>query len=398
MSSLLDAGIDLRCGDAIERLKEIPDNYVSCCVTSPPYPSLRNYGCSGQIGLESTHEEYLEKLVRVFREVRRVTHLTGTAWIVIGDRYVAPPQRGGMSFPNLKQEDLVGIPWLLAFALRADGWWLRSVLVWDKVACMPESIQDRPTMSHEYIIMLSKSMNYYYDIDAIREPHKDEWVQNRSAESYLDTKNFGERSDRNPSFVKNYSGAVVGNPLGRNKRSVWRVTPEPIRESHTAAYPTKLIEPCILAGTSEKGVCPECFNPWGRVIDKVRIEPERGEADVSGHKITGVYRQFNTTLSKNRIVGGTSLTKFRSETSNWEPTCDHGLDPVSAVVLDPFCGSGTTGVVALRWKRKFVGIDLNPEYIEMARGRVLKLWGLDASTVAPVEGSIFSRLRNQEKK
>ena len=291
-------------GDALEGLRTLEPESVHACVTSPPYYNLRDYGVAGQIGAEATPEEFVEKLVEVFREVRRVLRPDGTLWVNIGDSYATrsgnqPPTNTRNSCghteertpPGYKYKDLIGVPWLLAFALRADGWYLRQDIIWNKSNCMPESVRDRCTKSHEYIFLLSKSERYYFDPQAIREPAgtKGNARSFRGGGAYT-----GGRSFNNSAEVARESHGNVKNDTGtRNKRDVWTVSTTGFRGAHFAVFPEKLIEPCILAG------CPE---------------------------------------------GGT--------------------------VLDPFTGSGTTGVVAKRLGRNFVGCEINPDYAKMAAGRI----------------------------
>ena len=388
-------------GDCLEKLKELPDGIVDCCVTSPPYYGLRDYGtgtwvggdpncphrrlskysdktitghaqaelagnvgdaiyktvcplCGAvrvdkQIGLEETPEEYVQKLVEVFREVRRILKNDGTLWLNIGDSYAA--ERGGTHQPaetlaggkhgytedgdivnrgrehgynptrnasaiGLKHKDLIGIPWMLAFALRADGWYLRQDIIWAKPNPMPESVKDRCTKSHEYIFLLSKSQKYYFDHEAIQEEAiwKDDKRASKERIAYEGKRTQGTDSHAQQSFVafshKRYKNLEYkgqqnhsmherrseGLPdieyVVRNKRDVWSVPVQPIREAHFATFPEKLIEPCILAGSR---------------------------------------------------VGG--------------------------AVLDPFFGSGTTGRVSVRLNRSYIGIELNPEYIEIEKRR-----------------------------
>lgn len=268
------------CGDAEIRLRELRSESVQTCITSPPYYGLRDYGITGQIGAENTPEEYINKLVDVFREVRRVLRPDGTLWVNIGDTYAtgtkakrqqsknpgvgsnrqeAQNSVGRVGTPKgCKTKDLIGIPWTLAFALRKDGWYLRQDIIWHKQNAMPESVKDRCTKSHEYIFLLSKSDRYYFDAAAISEQAAEKSATSR-----------------------------------RNKRDVWTINTGGFRGAHFAVFPEKLVEPCILAG------CPE---------------------------------------------GGT--------------------------VLDPFTGSGTTGVVAKQTGRNFIGIEINPEYCEMAERRI----------------------------
>ena len=297
-------------GDCIEKLRDLDDESVHTCVTSPPYYGLRDYGHDGQIGLEETPDEFVSKLVDVFREVRRVLRDDGTLWVNLGDSYAAnrtyqvPSTKGGPKHSHsqsaggagskvpegLKPKDLIGIPWMVAFALRADGWYLRQDIIWSKGNPMPESVRDRCTKAHEYIFLLSKSQRYRYDHEATKEPatglqkDRDRAVITGRGTQKTSAARGGDR-DR--------SGGYPTEGDTRNRRSVWNVNPKPFKGAHFAVYPPDLIEPCILAG------CPE---------------------------------------------GG------------W--------------VLDPFTGSGTTGVVALQNGRNFVGCELNPEYAEMARERI----------------------------
>jgi site-specific DNA-methyltransferase (adenine-specific) len=302
--------VKILVGDVLERLRQLPDESVQCVVTSPPYWGLRDYGTEGQIGLEPTPQEYVAKMVDVFREVWRVLRSDGTCWVNLGDSYTSGGRGGNGSFaderpgwrgmpsefgkkrgiPGLKSKDLVGIPWRVAFALQADGWYLRSDIIWHKPNPMPESVTDRPTKAHEYLFLLSKSERYYYDAEVIKEEvtggahSRGNGVNPKCAE-------MGTGIKQNSSF----SAAVADLVSSRNKRSVWTIPTQPFPEAHFATYPEKLVEPCILAGSKE---------------------------------------------------GDT--------------------------VLDPFCGSGTTGVVALGHGRDFIGIELNPEYAAMSKRRIFK--------------------------
>lgn len=267
-------------GDAAVRLKDLESESIHTCVTSPPYYNLRNYRAHGQIGMEETPEEYIANLVDVFREVHRVLRMDGTLWVNIGDSYATssgsqPPTNTRNSHGHtskrvpkgLKRKDMIGIPWMLAFALRADGWYLRQDIIWTKPNAMPESVRDRCTRSHEYVFLLSKGQKYYFNADAISET------------------------------------ARHHNEGNRNKRDVWSVPTGGFKSDHVAVFPEKLVEPCVLAG------CP---------------------------------------------VGG--------------------------VVLDPFSGSGTTGAVAKRLGRDFVGVEINPQYRRMAIERI--------AAVATAEGDL----------
>ncbi len=306
-------------GDCRDRLKELPDESVNCVVTSPPYFGLRDYGCEGQIGLETSFGTYVTVLSETFDEVRRVLKNDGTLWLNLGDSYAGSwgaqsrgdDYPGGLEggsmlsarqidthpkgirtsslirFPCLKPKDLAGIPWRVAFALQARGWWLRQDIIWSKPNPMPESVTDRCTKAHEYLFLLSKSERYFYDADAIKEPDGGRMAGNvngfkdRQGAAEFQVKSGGIGSD----------GWEVG--TGRNKRSVWTVGTMPFSEAHFATFPPALIKPCILAG------CPE---------------------------------------------GGT--------------------------VFDPFGGAGTTGLVADRLKRNAILIELNPVYADMAERRI----------------------------
>ena len=238
---------------------------VQMCVTSPPYYGLRDYGGeSSQIGQEQTPEEYIEELVKVFREVKNVLADDGTLWLNIGDSYYNYRPGKGQSYPKqtvsktkqdlpdkcnkrgnkldgLKEKDLIGIPWLLAFALRKDGWYLRQDIIWHKPNPMPESVKDRCTKSHEYIFLFSKNKKYYYDNEAIKEPAKDWGTRDRTKGKYH---NKGTGLSPHTGLNKSYPT--------KNKRSVWSVTNKPYKGTHFAVFPPDLIEPCILAG-SKKG-------------------------------------------------------------------------------------------------------------------------------------------------
>ena len=330
-------------GDCLSVLPTVPDKSVHCCVTSPPYFGLRDYGHDGQIGLEPTPDEYVAKMVSVFREVRRVLRDDGTLWLNLGDSYAA--QRSGTQMPaetlaggrngkpvdgrgnrgrsnndddgvdgnagnqnqsrlahrnaaaiGLKHKDLIGIPWRVAFALQADGWYLRQDIIWHKPNPMPESVTDRCTKAHEYIFLFSKSERYHFDSSAIAEPAEygeahakkaTSWGMNRKHPNKNNVQKYAFVGD-NHTCNKDSNGNFV-----RNKRSVWTVTTKPFKGAHFATFPTELILPCVLAG------CP---------------------------------------------AGGT--------------------------VLDPFNGAGTSGLVALSNGRNYVGIELNPEYVALSMERM----------------------------
>ena len=300
---------EILVGDALTRLRELPSDSVHCCVTSPPYWGLRDYGMAGQIGLEKSYPEYVAKLVEVFREVRCVLRPDGTLWLNMGDSYASawPCQRrnqmGAGSLPNgkrearpprlpdgLKDKDLIGIPWRVAFALQGDGWWLRSDIIWAKPNPMPESVTDRCTKAHEYVFLLAKSERYYYDAKAIAERSLYAGDIKRQGEKSLSR---GQANGANIERSGNARHETVTVTDTRNKRTVWTIPTSPFPDAHFAVFPEALVEPCILAG------CP----PGG-------------------------------------------------------------------VVFDPFMGSGTVAIVALKAGRQFIGIELNPEYAKIAEARI----------------------------
>ena len=303
------------CGDALETLKNFPDESINCSITSPPYYGLRDYHKKEQIGREKTVEEYLDRLINVFREVRRVLKKDGTCFIVIGDSYAGtsskkeqrdpkyPKGRNGQN-PSItqkvlgyKSKDLMGIPWRLAFALREDGWYLRSDIIWHKENAMPEACRDRPTRSYEHIFLLSKSPRYYYDYDSLAEPMKEvskkRYVRGRSKENKYLNENSGAKIQKinEARGYGQYKGDNI--PQFRNKRDIWTINTTSFRGNHYAAFPPKLAEICVIAGSPEGGV-----------------------------------------------------------------------------VLDPFIGSGTVGLIALLHNRKYIGIELNEEYVDLARKRI----------------------------
>jgi DNA modification methylase len=306
-------------GDALAVLRTLPDASVHCCVTSPPYYGLRDYGMEGQIGLEQTPDAYVAKMVAVLSEVRRVLRDDGTLWLNIGDSYagggnyrgvsseatLSAKQRsnggargvsqllGAKNTPGCKPKDLIGIPWMLAFALRADGWYLRKDIIWHKPNPMPESVRDRPTSAHEYLFLLAKSSVYHYDIDAIREEPTGRTDAIRS---------FGNVPDRSDGNGRGYELDAL---VGRNKRSVWTIATKPFSEAHFATMAPELAETCIKAGC-----------------------------------------------------------------------------PIDGMVLDPFGGAGTTGMVADRLGRNATLIELNPAYVEIARKRLSDDAGMFAEVAA----------------
>jgi len=241
------------CGDALQVLQNAPDEIVDCTVTSPPYFQQRDYGSAEQVGNESTVEEYVERLQKIFAEVFRVTKSTGSLWIVLGDKY--------------RDGELLGVPWMVAFALKEVGWKLRSDIIWQKPNAMPSSAKTRPTVDHEYVFFFTKSAKYYYDVDAIREPHVTFSEQSRMKGG---RNHFGKRGST-PEAGKNGGNVNLHDarwdqafhPKGRNKRTVWSIPLSKFREAHFAVFPEKLVETCVLAGSPPDGLVLDPFSGSG---------------------------------------------------------------------------------------------------------------------------------------
>ncbi len=506
-------------GHVLNILKQLPDESVQCCVTSPPYWGLRDYGlppqiwdvpaelescmhewgetinnhqrgkvgnnstlegglqaggdsrlqrsfsgqfcqmCGawrGSLGLEPTPELYVKHIVDIFSQVKRVLRKDGTLWVNMGDSYASGKYKyynsngyddPGWSNrqskkppPGLKPKDLCGIPWLVAFALRNDGWYLRSDIIWEKPNPMPESMKDRPTRAHEYLFLLSRSRKYFYDHDAIKEEHGyNRWTDNRKQDaSVIDAVHHGEvgktsmlrkgklnhfpeggrnkrsvwktpdgwdtsvgegghgaihkygrekgkipikdeavsaRMCRGPGWRKktksgnlerkenqnpgaNFGVSVPWEGNTANKRTVWTLPTMPFPDAHFATFPPKLIEPCILAGTSEKGCCAECGAPWERItkskyagnLDAPKAMQKKQAESMGGNKTVSGFAHVHATKE--------------SKTIGWQLTCKCKADVEPCMVLDMFIGAGTTGIVAHKYGRKFIGIDLSETYLK----------------------------------
>ncbi len=291
-----DMNTKILIGDCLLSMASMSDQSVNCCVTSPPYFGLRDYGHDGQIGLEETPEAYVTKMVEVFREVRRVLRDDGTVWLNIGDSYAGSGkgrnadgshQEGGKQgtnrgtilgslvktkSPNCKPKDLIGIPWMLAFALRSDGWYLRQDIIWHKPNPMPESVEDRCTKAHEYIFLLSKSERYFFDSEAMKEPSVSEKPMGNKRHKYADAYNAGISEEHR---TKAGLVALAGIKWEtRNRRSVWTVNTKPYKGAHFATYPPELIRPCIKAGCPKGGVVLDPFGGSGTTA-QVAIEEGR---------------------------------------------------------------------------------------------------------------------------
>ena len=329
-----------------------------------------------QIGLEPTPEAYVAKMVEVFREVRRVLRPDGTLWLNIGDSYNGSggaggdyadgglkdgqPKYPGRHIGTLKPKDLVGIPWRLAFALQADGWWLRSDIIWHKPNPMPESVTDRPTKAHEYVFLLTKAARYYYDAEAVKEA--------------------GNEPERvRGDFIGTTQRKLAGRPVteiatqtaSRNLRDVWTIASQPYPEAHFATFPEALVERPILAGTSEKGCCAECGAPWERQVERGDLVADDGNQVrdlVQPVKRDGSLTAWSRPGGKVDTVVPNHHVK--TTTTGWRPTCTHEAAVVPCTVLDPFAGSGTTLAVARRLGRNGVGIELNPAYVKLVEKRL----------------------------
>jgi DNA modification methylase len=378
--------VDIRIGDCRHLLAAVPDESVHCVVTSPPYFGLRDYGVAGQIGLEPTPDAFVAEMVAVFREVRRVLRSDGTCWLNLGDSYCSPPAGNktpsGVSqtrpsrlaadlqtyntqakdWGGLPAKNLLGIPWRVAFALQADGWYLRQDIIWSKPNPMPESVTDRCTKAHEYLFLLSKSARYWYDADAIKEepaPYRPTGKNVGYNEGNADPKGGGFRGS---------GGLSEWRPddNGRNKRSVWTVATQPFSEAHFATFPHDLIEPCIKAGCP-KQCCAKCGAPWDRVVERTPMQIARSER---------THEKGHTRAS------GTMTAPPTSTTLGFQPSCACNAATVPGAVLDPFGGAGTTGLVADRLGRNAILLELNPTYAEMARRRISNDAGMFAEVAA----------------
>jgi DNA modification methylase len=338
------------------------------------------------IGLEQTPSDYVAKMVQVFREVWRVLRDDGTAWINLGDSYNANTGSGfngqkryddanrntRMKLPELRPKNLVGIPWRVALALQADGWYLRSDIIWAKPNPMPESVTDRPTKAHEYVFLLTKRARYFYDADAVREGYAGSFEKYMSSLASARRYYEGSQNKKATGFKNDRHNS------GRNRRTVWTIATATYSGAHFATFPPKLIEPMIKAGTSERGCCPECGKQWVRVTEKTRIPNP-------GHKWGS---RGNDKHSQHATLTTSELTV--STTIGFTPTCSHDHTPIPSTVLDPFVGSGTTVQVARALGRRGIGVDLSAEYLQLARQRLeldrLDDWGKGITDEAVYEG------------
>jgi DNA modification methylase len=348
--------------------------------------------------------------VAVFREVRRVLRDDGTVWLNLGDAYASSPASGGERIgrpqdknpgthqrtpklpwkrpDGLKPKDLIGMPWMVAFALRADGWYLRSDIIWSKPNPMPESVRDRPTSAHEHVFLLTKRPRYFYDADAVRTPalsDRPDMAEKglRTGGAYLNgNKDNAAKPDKQRGHGRRHDGfndrwdampKTEQQAMGANLRNVWTIATHAFPDAHFATFPPALVEPCIKAGTSEKGCCGSCGSPWVRRTDVERGGPStRGDRKNAGTRFCEGFA-FKGGGSPTGIVAGSDtrgMPSLATTTTGWAPTCTCDADVVPCQVLDPFGGAGTTGLVADRLGRDAVLIDLSSEYAEMAERRI----------------------------
>ena len=394
-------------GDALEILQALPADSVHCCATSPPYFGLRAYlqgkDRGREIGSEASPDAYIASLVALFREVRRVLHPAGTLWLNLGDSYAVDPRKGASGegknsawlggrqatrqtrkpLPEgLPQKNLMMIPARVALALQADGWLLRSMIPWLKRNSMPTSAEDRPGTATEYVFLLTRSPDYFYDRVAVQRPISQPGrVQTTYRRPHKQQMATGPMARGQEGFNHQYEdpGRIWGNPEDRNRRDadwwfeswqgLYQEEDEPLalpvnltsyRGAHFATWPPKLVLPMIQAGTSQHGCCPACKAPWQRLVEKQRTATRPGDDT----KVQGRASKEIGNRDPARHV-----TVLR--TTGWQPTCkcpDHKPEP--CVVLDPFTGSGTTGQVALEQGRQFLGCELNPDYLPLIRERL----------------------------
>jgi DNA modification methylase len=406
-------------GNVLDALRNVESDAAQAVVTSPPYWGLRDYGVpptiwggeagcrhrwrdglggrvcercdawKGCLGHEATPDLYVDHLVEVMREIRRCLRPDGTLWLVLGDSFANPGHQKGnpgsfgsigrprvaiheragayrkadpatFSAAGLKNKDLVGIPWRVAFALQADGWWLRSDNIWQKPNVMPESVRDRPTRAHEYVFLLSRSARYFYDSFAVREPDKG----SRSGNGFARPTRLSYGGAEAPrGQVDEWIGGG-----GRNRRSVWTITSSGFRGTHTATFPEALADVCILAGTSPV-TCRRCGAPWERIVESVRL--------VDGEEVGSDWTDRGRRGTSGRSGYRSHEIEVRRRSAGWSSVCGHDDPGGRCLVLDPFAGSGTTGAVAASHGRDFVGIELSREFAGMARRRIA-----DAAAIA----------------
>jgi len=344
-------------GSSKEILNSFPPEIFHSVITSPPYFNLRDYSVEGQLGQEKSPEEYVENLVEICRGVKRVLRKDGTFWLNIGDSYNSDSgfcratngwdregreqgssDKKAIKHSYIKRKELFGVPWLVAFALQREGWFLRCDIIWKKENVCPDGAKDRPTRSHEYVFLLSKSPKYFYDyynsLEATAYSPKN--IQRFGARHQVGT----FRNDQNRTFQ------AYGM---RNRRSVWETSVSSFSGNHWATFALELIEPCIKVSTSDHGCCAQCGTPWSRKTEVIQIKP------------------YNEEECEKKIVP-----------LAWKKSCNCDTNEIKpCLILDPFSGMATTGIGCLKYNRNYVGIDINSEYINLSRERIYKEMGDD---------------------
>jgi len=372
-------GISVRVGDCRIGMREMHGGSAHCCVTSPPYFGHRAYGVKAVawpaldyapmpglpmirveamecvLGEESTLEAYVAHLILALREVRRVLRSDGVMWLNLGDTYA---QRGSLRESGLDDKQQIGVPWRVAWALQADGWMLRADIVWSKPNPMPSPVNDRPTSAHEFVFLFSKGADYFYDADAIREAHVDARKVKHGKGAMRGQRALRPTTERGIDDVSRRY-----NPAGRNARDVWTVSPDPFKGDHFAVMPSRLVRPCVLAGTSERGCCPACGAPWTREVERTAMVVREGPSRRATRKAAGDGSSSRTACT------GTMLEPPTRRTVGWAPSCECPKhDPVPCTVIDPFGGSATTGAVATWFGRRAILCEMGESFIaEMPR-------------------------------
>ena len=355
MTTLDDWTNDIHIGDAEATLADMPADAVHMCMTSPPYFGLRDYGEDGQIGLEESLDAYIDELVAVFEEVRRVLRPDGVAWLNLGDSYG----------PD-KQKQLV--PHRVAIALQDAGWVVRNDVTWVKPNPMPSSVKDRLNTTTEQVFMLAPNPDYWFDLDAIREPYN-ETTEDRYQYEPPKGEAHDDYADATP--ISGGDGTVSLHESGKNPGDVFEVTTKPFPEAHFAVYPPELVEKPLKA-TCPPEVCAGCGSPYER---ETRDESgfTEGVCNACGES-RSKHKQGTKNSESRSAMSGETRACSKNVFEEWSPTCDCDTDATEpGVALDPFAGAGTTALVAKDHGRRFVGIDLNPEYVAMAQKRL----GLD---------------------
>jgi len=357
----------------------------------------------GSLGLEPDPDLFISHLVQVFREVRRVLHPSGVCFVNLGDSYASSgtgndgnegyndgrtnrtKRLGGRSVSGLKPKDLCMIPARVALSLQADGWWLRSAMPWVKRSAMPESVTDRPASALEYVYMFTKSSKYFFDMEAVRvdgpkmvRKGKGKPLGGVIGEGRNDRENFARdieysgRNFRNTDLFFESIKEPHGLISAGDEMVGLDINPQAMKEAHFATFPEKLVDTCIKAGSSERGCCPECLESWVRVVEKGELIDEYNGRNLQPHQ-TGKDFQQNQTMASGLTKGGfIPGHRIDSTTIGWAPGCKCGLDPIPCTVMDIFFGAGTSGVVAERLDRNWIGIELNPDYAKIAKNRIEK--------------------------